>query len=875
MRYLFLPSCVIDLEQREVFRAGGGATLSPIEQQLLAFLAAQPEQQATRGALLSEVWGYVPHAQTRTLDVTVVRLRKKLDPSGEAQPLLTLRGVGYRLSVSPPIPPPLPPTVGPMLGRAAALARLSALLQGHGLVTLTGLPGVGKSRLARAHAAGRRTLWLDLADVQDISEVHEALIRALRLPEGLRRRMSPGAVIAASGAALLVLDNADDALSVLAEVLPSWRAEAPETSILLTAQQGLPLPEAQRLRLEPLGSEDAAALFCTVAGLSTPPDGIDLLVAALGGLPLAVKLAAPWSRLMAPKQMTARLEHGLDWLANRDAASGARHASLASALSSAWRRLSPALQESLALCAMFRAPFLPEVFEPLGSLEDLRRLWDRALLTSSTDPDGHQRLSVSSIVCCFIQNEYTETCNEPRKLRHRAALLRRARQLIARLRDHNDLAADTFALEGADLVEPLSDPAVLSSEERLALAEGLGARQRWAQQTPLLCAWLRQLPPGRASTMLKVRWLENQRVTAGQSATADSLGLAAEAEAAGWTEVQVHALRETGRRWILQGRHARGLDLLQQALALEEAHDSAFFGGDLHAATAGCLAQQGRQEEAHAMLQRAREVHRQRGGAGVRVATLRSLANTLMFAGYPEEAIPLHEDLLPTLRAQQARVVEASVLTNLGACLQLVGRLDEAIAAHERAAELQRSCGNPVNEQREHGAVAALLEEKGDLKAALARFEGAVAGLSAYRNTLQRAAVLSNMALCLLRMGETARARRIIEGLHANGPAEGSPLFRASLLLPLPLARAADGDPDGASAALREVTDGFRQVAHFADPAFFGVLATLTDCWRPGAVSDVQLADAIRTAERLRWPLHELRIARRLLEDHQRRRATR
>jgi two-component system response regulator VicR len=86
----------IDLLAREVRKKGKRVDLTVREYELLKFLALRPGQPFTREALLEEVWGYKFYGDLRMVDVTVRRLREKIEdhPSQPAF-LLTRRGVGY------------------------------------------------------------------------------------------------------------------------------------------------------------------------------------------------------------------------------------------------------------------------------------------------------------------------------------------------------------------------------------------------------------------------------------------------------------------------------------------------------------------------------------------------------------------------------------------------------------------------------------------------------------------------------------------------------------------------------------------------------------------------------------------------------------
>ena len=86
----------IDLKRFEVKKDGRILDLTLREFELLKFLASQKTQVFSRETLLEKVWGYEDFGDVRTVDVTVRRLREKLedDPSKPAY-ILTKRGVGY------------------------------------------------------------------------------------------------------------------------------------------------------------------------------------------------------------------------------------------------------------------------------------------------------------------------------------------------------------------------------------------------------------------------------------------------------------------------------------------------------------------------------------------------------------------------------------------------------------------------------------------------------------------------------------------------------------------------------------------------------------------------------------------------------------
>ena len=88
----------MDLLSHRVERAGNRVDLQPREFRLLEFLLRNQGQVVTRTMMLEEVWDYHFDPGTNVIDVHISRLRKKIDESGEAPLLHTVRGVGYMLS---------------------------------------------------------------------------------------------------------------------------------------------------------------------------------------------------------------------------------------------------------------------------------------------------------------------------------------------------------------------------------------------------------------------------------------------------------------------------------------------------------------------------------------------------------------------------------------------------------------------------------------------------------------------------------------------------------------------------------------------------------------------------------------------------------
>ena len=89
----------LDLRKSEVRVRGKIIDLTIREFEVLKYLANQPGQVVTRETLLEKVWGYEYYGDIRTVDVTVRRIREKIEKdTSSPKILITKRGVGYYIA---------------------------------------------------------------------------------------------------------------------------------------------------------------------------------------------------------------------------------------------------------------------------------------------------------------------------------------------------------------------------------------------------------------------------------------------------------------------------------------------------------------------------------------------------------------------------------------------------------------------------------------------------------------------------------------------------------------------------------------------------------------------------------------------------------
>ncbi|MEZ4241203.1 MAG: winged helix-turn-helix domain-containing protein, partial [Myxococcota bacterium] len=227
---LRLTHATVDLASGAVERDDGASVrLTSTERALLAYLVAHPDEALPRARLLGDVWGYAAAVSSRTLDTAVKTLRRKIEgDSRQPDHVHTEWGTGYRFSALAVLPPAPTALAGPLVGRQALLAELRGATEA--LVTLVGIGGVGKSRLAAEAFADACSV--SLATVAPEVDAVDAAV-AVALPAGgstvERLRACP----------LLVLDEVESVIDPVRSLVPDWLRQVPGLRVVCTSQRPL------------------------------------------------------------------------------------------------------------------------------------------------------------------------------------------------------------------------------------------------------------------------------------------------------------------------------------------------------------------------------------------------------------------------------------------------------------------------------------------------------------------------------------------------------------------------------------------------------------------------------------------------------------
>lgn len=348
-----------------------------------------------------------------------------LDPSPDLQ-ALERRILVQSPRLQPPAVSSIPPVLSSFVGRTAELAELVRLLRESRLLTITGLGGSGKTRLAFELAARAERGFddgacvVELASVSDGTLVAPEILAALGVPSGgsapddLREQLVQ---VLAARHLLLVLDNCEHVSETVAPLIRAVLVRCPRISVLVTSREvlgvpgettwpapGLSLPPVGATTAEDLAVSDAARLFVERARQARPGFGVGGVNAPaiahvcrrLDGLPLALELAAARVRVLSVAQLADRLDDQFRLLSGSGRrALPSRHQTMRAAMDWSFDLLAPAEQHALIRLSVFPQDFDLEAAtavagggaDELDVLDLVARLVDKSLVLPS-HPSG-------------------------------------------------------------------------------------------------------------------------------------------------------------------------------------------------------------------------------------------------------------------------------------------------------------------------------------------------------------------------------------------------------------------------------------------------------------------------------------------------------
>jgi predicted ATPase/transcriptional regulator with XRE-family HTH domain len=630
---------------------------------------------------------------------------------------------------STPRPDPrLPVPLTTLIGREAPLAALITLLKGDArLVTLVGPPGIGKTRLALAAGAGLApafaagVYFAALAPICDPTLLPAVLAGVLSVSE------VPGRALAAvlrdflrERETLLVLDNFEQIVGA-APLLLDLLAACPRLKLLVTSREALHVRGEQLFLVPALGTPDdaaggapaalqaypAVALFVERAAAVDPafaltPENAPAVAAItrqLGGLPLALELAAARSRYLTPQAIARRLHQSLSLLTGGPRDLPTRQQTLRAAIAWSYDLLDAGEQTLFRRLGVFAGALSLSAVEavcnatadlPFAVFDGLADLVDKSLLQQSWDAQGEPRFRMLEMIREFA-----------------------AETLAASAEGHaiHRLCAEYYV----GLVQ--------------AAASELGGRRQ--------AIWLDRLEAEYDNLRAVQRW----------TLTTGAPDLALPLAAALW------------RFWDVRGHWSEALTWLEALLAHPGAAAPTLARAHALLAAARLIHWVRRAVEGRALAEEALAIGQEQGDQAIAARALNLLANIHLEEGQPAAAARLYESVLATGRAAGELRLQAAALVNLCYLDQQTGDLARAERYGEEGRALFQRLGDDFGCSTANARLGEIALATGRPALAGARLEEALAQLAGLAHVPGLAAVHALLARALTEQDRPDAAR--------------------------------------------------------------------------------------------------------------------
>ena len=391
----------------------------------------------------------------------------------------------------------LPTAVSTFVGREAELHAISELLHQDDcqLVTLIGLGGVGKTRLALEAArqeADRKAIFVPLDGVASPEQIPVQIAKVLdieiqdREDVVLRLAQEIG-----DAALLLLLDNFEHLLAG-AHFIPELIAQCTNLKVVATSRAPLNLVDEWVMPLEglavmddPVGgdilSQDAAQLFfqrAKRARLNFSPTAEELgsvleICQLVQGFPLGLELAATWVRMLTCRDIAQELRENLDFLSVHTRDRADRHRSLRAVFESSWGLLKPEEKDVLSGLSVLRGGFRREAAADLvgATIPVLVSLVEKSLLRV----DASGRYDRHPLLYVYTNEKLEEDRRSELQRRHSEHFLAFAEELNLKLKQpQNALPLNLLEREHENLRAALDWSLEHAPETALQLAGALG-----------------------------------------------------------------------------------------------------------------------------------------------------------------------------------------------------------------------------------------------------------------------------------------------------------------------------------------------------------------------------------------------------------------
>ncbi|MEM7114080.1 MAG: tetratricopeptide repeat protein [Chloroflexota bacterium] len=616
------------------------------------------------------------------------------------------------------------------------------------LVTVVGLGGMGKTRLAlaAAHAIaheeglfflnGVAFVPLQTLEPQTAHEAEDGIALAIAQVLGvyLPGRKRPSVELAAylqGQEMLLVLDNFEQLLDA-APWLTQLLSQCPDLKLLVTSREPLNITAEWRHDLAGLPTQSdpsqamsqptspAVALFTQTAQqvqvafaeTAVTRPHIHQLCQLVDGAPLAIKLAASWLRVMPIDKLVVEAQSSLDIFSTRMRDVPARQRSMRSILLATWQTLSDREQQTLAALSVFRDGFAEKAARKITQASPLilAELKDRSLI--QFDPDL-RRYSLHALVQQFagevlVAEEETAVSLRTAHMDYYTAILAALTPQLSGVAPQRAYAAiqqeignvqmawqEAVAQLNLGCLTQLAEPLVHFYTRQGWFREG---QERVAVAIQALQASGRQ---ERTAVRLMSNLLTRQGMLTGR------IGQFAEAEAALKQSLEKarqaadpyllsFALLELGRLLRDQSRFAEATKLYEESYEIAtELNDRVLIGRATE--QLGVVAwDHGGHGEAEKKLTEALSIFRSLNHTRQIAQTLNSLGNVLMSMGHNEAAVDRFQEALTIAYSLEEGLFLDTILINLGMVSNQLANYEEAQRYYEESLAICRRIGDEI-----------------------------------------------------------------------------------------------------------------------------------------------------------------------------------
>jgi predicted ATPase/DNA-binding winged helix-turn-helix (wHTH) protein len=758
----------LDTEARVLTHDGVATELGARAVAVLAALVSRAGEYVERSAIVEAAWpDVVVEEANLTVQISAIRRVLARAPHGENW-IETLTRRGYRF-VGPAArfpdepaalstadarfkshgaqhPNNLPARISSFVGRRREIDQVKQLLERSRLVTLVGIGGVGKTRVALQVASEvieryPDGVWLvELGAISDASLVPNCIAEVLgiqdRVGEPLVRTLCRHL---RARRVLLVLDTCEHVIVEAASLVAALLAEAPNSHVLATSREALNVEGEQQFPLQPLSlpadsatpeevaRAEAVQLFSERARLQQPSFALTqdivapvaAICARLEGIPLAIELAAARLSSLSLAEMGRRLDDRFELLATGPRASPQRQKTLRATLDWSYELLAEHERRALRGLAVFEGGF---TLEAASRIVGDRGMSEREMF------DLLSGLVARSLVLVDVSEAGT---------RYRLLDTMRA-----------------YCTEKLDIAGERSLVAQLHARYFQDRFEH--ALEEWLQSSDL--HWNTRYLAERDNVHAALDWAFSPR---------------------GNAEIGIRLTAYCGPAWLLWSVRREGLVRVERALARCDSRTPQKIRARLWL-WLGALRQFSDTVQSVRALRRAVALHRRAGDAFGKGYSLMRLANVLARTGRLDLAQQALDAARPLLESTHVPTVMAAYFYGTGFVRKLAGDLAGARADYEKSIALLRSGGSERSAIEHGGMLADTNWALGELDAAIAGFREAIALLrgSNMGTALTLGVNLTNLAGVLIERGDfdeaLSAAREGIELRKAIGDTSGA-----------------------------------------------------------------------------------------------------